>query len=157
MSPAARWRASEAMGVPIRALPRREPRCHRRITGPVLPPLKWVAPPNSDKVLEGFCPEPHTEEQIAVTSNGLMLFLRLADLEWMEAAGGTLTLHVGQKTYQVRGTLAGIVAKLPQGRFLRVASQTLVNIQQIKDLQFLRHNRCGVVLESGTRLIFQRN
>ena len=107
--------------------------------------------------MEGFCPEPHTEGQIVVTSNGLMLFLRLADVEWMEAAGNTLTLHVGQKTYQVRGTLAGIVAKLPQCRFLRVASQTLVNIQQIKDLKFLRHKRCGVVLQSGTRLIFRRD
>jgi len=145
------------MGVPIRTLPRREPRCHRRITGPILPPSKWVAPPNADKALEGFCSEPHPEEQIIVNSNGLMFFLRLADLEWMEATGSTLTLHVGQKTYQVRGTLAGIVAKLPQCRFLRVASQTLVNIQRIKDLQFLRHNRCGVVLQSGTRLVFRRN
>jgi two-component system, LytTR family, response regulator len=108
-------------------------------------------------VLEGFCPEPHPEEQIIVNSNGLMFFLRLADVEWMEAAGNTLTLHVGQKTYQVRETLAGIVAKLPQCRFLRVANQTLVNIRHIKDLQFLRHNRCRVLLVSGTRLIFRRN
>jgi DNA-binding LytR/AlgR family response regulator len=145
------------MGIPVQVLSRREPRCHRRITGPILPPLKWEAPPNSDKVLEGFCPEPHTEEQIVVTSNGLMLFLRLADVEWMEAAGNTLTLHVGQKTHQVRETLAGIVAKLPQCRFLSIASQTLVNIQHIKDFQFLRHKRCGVVLQSGTRLVFRRN
>jgi two-component system LytT family response regulator len=86
-----------------------------------------------------------------------MFFVRLADVEWMEAAGNSLTLHVGQKTYQVRGTLAGIVAKLPQCRFLRVASQTLVNIQQIKDFQPLRHKRCAVLLQSGTRLVFRRN
>ena len=139
------------------ACPRKSARFHWRVPGSRPRCHKPAAKPAVTPLLEGFCPEPVPDEHIAVTSNGLVLFLRLADVEWMEAAGNTLTLHVGQKTYQVRETLAGIVAKLPRCRFLRVASQTLVNIQQIKDLQPLRHKRCGVVLESGTRLVFRRN
>ena len=108
-------------------------------------------------MLEGFCPEPHPEEQIAVNFNGLMLFLRLADIEWLEAADNCVALHVGQETHVLRDTLAAIVAKLPPGRFLRIGPRTLVNVQQIKDLRPLRHRRCRLLLRSGTRLTFMRS
>jgi two-component system LytT family response regulator len=108
-------------------------------------------------VLEGFCPESHLEEQIAVNSNGLMLFLRLADVEWLEEADDCVSLHVGKETHVLRETLAAMDDKLPPGRFLRVGPRTLVNVQQIKDLQPLRHRRCAVLLRSGTRLTFLRS
>ena len=152
MSPAARWRASVAMGVPIRALPRREPRCHRRITGPILPPSKWVAPPNSDKVLEGFCPEPHSEEQIVVNSNGLMFFLRLVDMEWLETAGNYVSLHVGKETYMLRETLAARSRQAARRPILAHHPPTLVNSSQIKELQPVCRGKCGVLLHNGTRL-----
>ena len=108
-------------------------------------------------MLEGFCPETCQEEQIALNSNGLMLFLRLADVEWLEAADGCVALHIGKETHVLRETLAALVTKLPAGRFLRIGPRTLVNVQQIKDLQPLRHRRCRVLLRSGMRLIFARS
>jgi two-component system, LytTR family, response regulator len=116
-----------------------------------------VAAPGSDKVLEGFCPEPRAEEQIALNSNGLMLFLRLADVEWLEAGDHCVWLHIGKETHALPDTLGALVAKLPAGRFLRIGPRTLVNVQQIKDLQPLRHRRCRVLLRSGTRLTFMRS
>ena len=119
--------------------------------------LKWVAPQESKGLLEGFCPEPSQEEQIAVNSNGLMLFLRLADLEWLEEAEGYVALHVGKETHLLQGTLAAIAARLPSGCFLRIAPSTLVNVQQIKEFQPMFHGRCAVLLRSGTRLTFMRS
>jgi two-component system, LytTR family, response regulator len=116
-----------------------------------------VAPQGSDKVLEGFCPEPFSEEQIAVNSNGLMLILRLADIEWLEAVDHGVLLHIGKEAHTLRETLGALVAKLPAGRFLRIGPRTLVNVQQIKDLQPLRHRRCRVLLRSGARLTFMRS
>jgi two-component system LytT family response regulator len=110
-----------------------------------------------DKVLEGFCAEPCTEEHIAVNSNGLMLFLRLADIEWLEAVDHSVLLHIGKEAHVLRETLGTFVSKLPAGRFLRVGPWTLVNVQQIKDLQPLRHHRCRVLLRTGTRLTFMRS
>ena len=156
-SPAARGRAAAAARVPGPALPGLLPRCRKPTVSPAFAPFTTAAPQGSAKVLEGFCPEPHPEEQIAVNSNGLMLFLRLADIEWLEAAGNCVALHVGQETHVLRDTLAAIVAKLPPGRFLRIGPRTLVNVQQIKDLRPLRHRRCRVLLRSGTRLTFMRS
>ena len=111
-----------------------------------------MAPQKSDKVLEGFCPEPRPEEQIVVNSNGLMLCLRLADIEWLKAANNCVALHVGKETHVLRETLAAVAAKLPANRFLRINPSTLVNTRQIKELHPISHGNCGVLLHNGTRL-----
>ncbi len=85
-----------------------------------------------------------------------MLFLRLADVEWLEAVDDCVVLHVGKETHRVPGTLTALAAKLPGGRFRRIGPHTLVNLDHIQDLEPMRHRRCGLVLRSGTRLIFLR-
>ena len=107
-------------------------------------------------MLEGFCADPHADEQLAVTCNGLALFVRVADVEWLEADGVAVRLHVAYQTHLLRETLEALVPQLPPGRFLRIAPRTLVNIQQIQDLQPLRYGRCRIVLRSGARLTFLR-
>jgi two-component system, LytTR family, response regulator len=116
-----------------------------------------VGPQSPDKVLEGFCPEPRSEERIAVIADGLMLFLRLTDIEWLEETDNCVVVHVGKETHVLRDTLAAVAAKMPTGRFRRIARGTLVNVEQIKELQPMRYGRCGVLLRSGTRLTFMRS
>src|SRR5271169_961424 len=105
------------------ARPRKQPARRRPAPVKKLP----LAKPN--ELLEGFCPEPSQEEQIAVNANGQMLFLRLADVEWMEAADNGVKLRVGKQTHRLRDSLAALAAKLPPGRFLRISRSTLVNIE----------------------------
>ena len=109
-------------------------------------PVKRLAPQQPKDLLEGFCPEPSQEEQIAVNSNGLMLSLRLADIEWMEAADNCVKLHIGKQTHRLRDTLAVVAAKLPPGLFLRISHSTLVNIEQIQGLQRMFFDDYEVVL-----------
>ena len=81
-----------------------------------------------------------------------MLFLRLADVEWLEESDGCVVLHVGKETYPLPGTFGTVAAKLPCDRFLRIAPSTLVNVQHIKKVQRTAHGQCVVVLRDGTRL-----
>ena len=118
--------------------------------------MKWLAPQKPKKLLEGFCPEARPEEQIAVNSKGLILFLRLADIEWVEAGNNCVELHIGQETHRLRDTLAAVRAKLPPDRFLRLSRSTLVNIEQIKQLQPMFCGEYEVLLRNGTRLTLRR-
>jgi DNA-binding LytR/AlgR family response regulator len=120
-------------------------RGHRRRQQP-------VALAKSEKVLEGFCREPHPEERIALNSKGLMLFPRLADIEWLETVGPSVVLHVGKETHVLAGTLAAVAAKLPARRFLRASPSVLVNGWQIRKLRSALHGQCELLLRSGTRL-----
>lgn len=92
------------------------------------------------------------EEQIAVNANGLMLFLRLGDVEWLEALDNCVALHSGRQTHLVRGTLSAVAARLPSDDFLRISPSMLVNAKRVREFQPLFHGRCGVLLQSGVRL-----
>lgn len=137
-------------------MPHRPVAPHEPPAGPSLAPFKWLAPPKPDNLLEGFCPDPGAEERIAVNSNGLMLFPRLDDIEWLEATDDFVELHIGQQTHLVRSTLAAMAAKLPPNRFLRLSPWTLVNIKQIKELRPMSHGAYEVRLRNGKRLALMR-
>jgi two-component system LytT family response regulator len=115
-------------------------------------PVERLAPPKHNDLLEGFCPEPSQEEQIAVNSNGLMLFLRLADIEWIEAADSCVKLRVGKQTHRLHDTLAAVAAKLPPGRFLRISRSMLVNIEHVIGVQGMFFGEYEVLLRNGARL-----
>jgi DNA-binding LytR/AlgR family response regulator len=148
--------AAESMHAPAAALPAEPVGCDKPAASSSPAPFKSLAPQNLNGMLEGFCPEPPQEEQIAVNSKGLMLSLRLADIEWMEAADNYVKLHVGKQTHRLRDTLAVVVAKLPPGRFLRISRSTLVNIEQISGLQPMFFDEYEVLLRNGTRLTLTR-
>jgi two-component system, LytTR family, response regulator len=111
-----------------------------------------VAPDKAHKVLDGFCPEPHPDEQIALNANGFMLFLRVADIGWLEADGDCVVLHVGKKRHRLRGTLAAVAAKLPAGRFLRISPSVLVNKREMQEVLPLFR---GTLLRNGARPTFR--
>jgi two-component system, LytTR family, response regulator len=117
---------------------------------------KRALPEEPKELLEGFCAEPNQEEQIAVSSKGLMLAVRLADVEWLESADDCVELHVGKRMHRLRDTLAVVAAKLPPGRFVQISSSTLVNVDQIAGLQPMFFGEYEVLLRNGTRLALSR-
>ena len=155
-SPARRWLPAGPTHAPDQALPDKpalsqKPKARRGST-----PAKRPAPDKLKDLLDGFCPDPSQDEQVAVNPNGLMLSVRLADIEWMEAADECVKLHVGRHTHRLRDTLAVLAAKLPPGRFLRISRSTLVNIEQIQGLQRMFFDEYEVLLSDGTRLPLTR-
>ena len=151
-----RWLAAGLTRAPGRALPDEPTGFHKLAASRHSAWFERSRPQNLNGLLEGFCPEPRQEEQIAVNSNGLILFLRLADIEWVEAAGHGVELHVGPETHLLRDTLAAVGAKLPPNRFLRISDSTLVNREQIKELQPMCRGEYVVLLRNGKRLALTR-
>jgi two-component system, LytTR family, response regulator len=103
-------------------------------------------------------PDPATgpPERMVVKSNGRILLLRLADIEWIEAADNYAQLHVGQQSHLVRETLTALETKLPDDRFLRVNRSAIVNLECVKELQPMFHGEYIVLLRSGARLTLTR-
>ncbi len=114
--------------------------------------LKSSEPPPPDGLLEGFCPEPGQEEQIALNAGGRLLFLRLTDVGWLEAAANRTALHVGKETYWVDDRFAVLAAKLPVGDFLRISPTVLVRVGQIRGLRRTTQGGWRLLLHNGTRL-----
>ncbi len=101
-------------------------------------------------------PSPKPPERMPVKSDGRILFLRVADIDWVEAADNYVDLHVGDRTHTLRETLSAMEAKLPVDRFLRINRSAMVNIERIRELEPTFHGEYTVVLRDGTRLTLTR-
>ena len=153
---AARVRTTLALGVPDYALPWRRTRCLEAPVPKGEGPFRAPTPEKTHTLLEGFCAESLPEERFAVNSQGRLLLLRLADIDWLEATQDCVTLHVGTETHSIQETFHAMVTKLPPGRFLRISPLALVNVGQIKDLRPICQSEWQVLLRNGTRLTLTR-
>jgi DNA-binding LytR/AlgR family response regulator len=150
--PATRRLTMRPARTPVRTLPCRTACPQQTVTGESSPAYQLPTLPKLDGLLEGFCPEPQPEEQIPFKSEGRLLIVRLADIDWLEVSEGRVALHVGKETHLLDDSLSTAAAKLPSDRFLRISPSALVNVAQVKDTRVLCRGEWRVVLRNGRRL-----
>ena len=105
-----------------------------------------------EALLEGVKPQPRYLERIMVRSGGRILFIRVEEIDWIEAEGNYLCLHLGKRTHLLRETMSGIEEKLDPGDFMRIHRSTIVNINRIRALESVFQGEYLVILEDGTKL-----
>ena len=87
-----------------------------------------------------------------VREDGRSFFVRVADIDWIEAARNNVVLHVGKASHVYHDTMQGIEGKLDKRRFLRIHRSTIVNIERVKELEPWFNGDYVVVLRDGTKL-----
>jgi two-component system LytT family response regulator len=95
--------------------------------------------------------------RLAVKTDGRVLFLKVEEIDWVEAIGNYLGLHVGKEKYILRGRLAELEKQLPADEFFRIHRSTLINLDRVREFQPLFKGEGTVVLRDGTRLDVSRN
>ena len=101
-------------------------------------------------------PGPQPLERFVIKSGGRVFFLRARDIEWIEAAGNYVKLHVGPETHVFRETMNSIEAKLDPAIFFRIHRSHIVNIERVRELQPWFNGEYVVFLTSGARLTLSR-
>lgn len=91
-------------------------------------------------------------ERLAVKTGGRVLFLRVRDIDWLEAADDQVRVHVGRESHLHRTTLTSLEQRLPSRQFLRIHRSLLVNIDRIREFQPWFQGDWIVVLADGTKL-----
>ena len=95
-------------------------------------------------------------ERIAMRTNGRILFLDVNQIDWIEAAGIYVHLHMGDKTHLYRSTLAQTLKRLNPHQFVRLHRSAVVNISRIVELHPRGHGDYTVVLVGGKQLTLSR-
>jgi two-component system LytT family response regulator len=95
-------------------------------------------------------------DRLVIRSGGRALFLRSDEIDYIEAAGNYLTLHVGKENHLIRETMQNFEARLDPERFLRIHRSTIVNIERIKEFQPWFAGEYVVVLRDGRKLTLSR-
>jgi len=108
-------------------------------------------------LLNDLKPSARPLDRLAVKSGGRVVFVRVDDIDWVEAADNYVELHVGAESHLHRETMADLEQMLPPGKFMRISRSTIVNVDRIKELQPLFHGEYAVILRNGTRLTLSRS
>jgi two-component system, LytTR family, response regulator len=94
--------------------------------------------------------------RILVRTNGRVIFVRASDVDWVEAAGNYVKLHVGSDALLVRTTLAVIGDRLDPAGFARIHRSTIVNMDRVREMQPWFSGDSILILQSGTKLRVSR-
>jgi two-component system, LytTR family, response regulator len=95
-------------------------------------------------------------EHLSVQQNGRIVLVRTKEIDWIEADGNYVRLHVGARTHEIRETLNALERKLNPRDFLRIHRSTIVNVRAIKEMQPWFHGYHLVVLQNGQELRMSR-
>ncbi len=108
-------------------------------------------------LLEGVQPERKYLDRVVVKSSARVFFLRVEEIDWIEAAGNYLKLHAGGEAHLLRETMNNLEARLDPALFLRIHRSTIVNLERVRELQPWFHGDYAVLLRDGTRLTLSRS
>jgi two-component system, LytTR family, response regulator len=102
-------------------------------------------------------PRKRPERLFVKQGDGRVRVVKVADIDWIEAAGNYVKLHVGPDVHLLRGRITGLEEQLDPARFARIHRSTLVNVDRIRELQPWFHGDYVAVLRDGTQLNVSRS
>jgi two-component system, LytTR family, response regulator len=109
------------------------------------------------RLLETEKPAEPSLTRFSIKAGGKTQFVAVKEVEWIEAAGNYLILHVAKENHLVRDTLAGLESKLPPKHFIRVNRSALVNLERVKEIEPTGNDTHVLTLRSGAKLTATRS
>lgn len=97
-----------------------------------------------------------TSELLLIKSGGRLIFLKMSELKWVEADRDYVRLHLGKTCHFLRDTMNNFQRRLDGKRFIRIHRSTIVNINEICEIQPLLGGDYSVTLHDKTRLTLSR-
>jgi two-component system, LytTR family, response regulator len=103
------------------------------------------------RMASSMLPQQTCLDRLVIKSAGSTRFLRVTEIDWIEAAGVYVNLHVAGKEMLYRASLNELEGRLDPMRFVRIHRSAIVNIESIVQLEPISHGEFGVVLKDGSR------
>jgi two-component system, LytTR family, response regulator len=119
--------------------------------------MKLKLPRFTGKEEPGFDPRARLGGTLLVKRRDRAFLVRAADIDWVEAKGDYVLLHVDGQTHVVRATLADMELRLKAAGFARIHRSRLVNWTRVQQLALEDAQPCMVVLRDGQRLLASQN
>ncbi len=95
-------------------------------------------------------------DRLMVKHDGRVFFVKVADVDWFEASGNYVRVHVGRVSHLIRETMHGIEAQLEPNQFARIHRAVIVNLDRIRELQPWFAGDYIVILRDGRQLKLSR-
>jgi len=88
-------------------------------------------------------------QRLAVETGEKIMLVRVEDIQWMQASGNHIRLHVGNTSHLLRQSLKNLQAVLDPNRFLRVHRNAIVNLDHVEEFHLPPSGNMFVKLNNG--------
>ena len=97
------------------------------------------------------------DRKIAIKDHDSTVLVDIDDIDWIDAAGDYMCIHVKGETLILRSTLKHLMSKLDPDVFKRIHRSTVVNLSRIVKSTPLHKGEYMLFLECGAQLKVSRN
>jgi two-component system LytT family response regulator len=105
----------------------------------------------------GSEPAADLDDQLIVRDSGVVHFVDQEHIDWIDAAGDYMCIHVAGETIVARTTMKELLEKLDQSVFVRIHRSTVVNVDHIDRLEPLAKGEAMLHLQQGKALKVSRS
>jgi two-component system, LytTR family, response regulator len=95
-------------------------------------------------------------ERVVVKNAGEVCFVKISEIDYIEAADYYACLHVGPRRHLLRRSLSELEGELDPNLFCRVHRSSIVNLERVRSLKLHQDGEYEVVLENGSRVRLSR-
>ena len=99
----------------------------------------------------------HAKRRLPIKSAGRIIFIDVESIDYLEAAGNYVLLHVDGEEYRMRETMNALEERLSKAEFVRIHRSAIVNRKRIKELRPWFTGEYAVVMTSGKELTLTRS
>jgi two-component system LytT family response regulator len=94
--------------------------------------------------------------RLLVRERGRAFFVRVEEVDWLEAQGNYVRVHVGRASHRLRTSIGALEPQLDARQFRRINRSQIVALDRVRELQPWFHGDGLVILTSGARLRLSR-
>lgn len=91
-------------------------------------------------------------ERFLVRKLGREFLLNASEIEWLQASGNYVNLHVRGRDYPLRTTMAAIEERLDPARFVRVHRSYFINLDYLAQIEPLESGDAQLTLRDGATI-----
>ena len=135
---------------------------------PAADPPATPPPPSTERVEDGVAssiesradalpPTATMEGYITVRQWNRVHFVRVEDIDFVEAEDNYVVVHAASRAYKGRDRISDVASQLDARRFVRIHRSTIVHIAKIREVQPLTHGDHAVILRDGKVLRVARS
>lgn len=94
--------------------------------------------------------------RIAVKDRGRIDFVSVWDIDYADAAGHYVCLHIGRRVHLMRMSLGELEAQLDPTRFVRIHRSAIIQIDRVQAMTTRRNGDLNLTLRGGASLTVSR-
>jgi two-component system LytT family response regulator len=108
------------------------------------------------ELIRSLAPPPRYLERLTVRQGESVTFIKVEQVDWIEAEGNYVRVHFGGQSRLIREPIGNLEKQLDPKRFPRIHRSAIVNFDRIAEISPLFHGECRLVLCDGTELTLSR-